>query len=1230
MSAIKSFFSPKAGLILLVLGALAFATGQFNRLSPGDFARRTEKILHKKENAVKQKLDEYYAFLQDHQPRELFYQNTAESENIFKTQGIVYLVYENDSLLYWSDNSASVENYMKEVCLDNSLAKLRNGYFEVIRHSGNKINTRQLIGLILLKNEFNYQNKYLTNEFFEEYKLPKGTELSEAITNSSTTVKNADGTPLFDLRLPEQVYANPVLSAFSVFFYLLFFFALVFMFWRTFLHNGKDLPKNRWVAIFLLSVLLVRALMIFLRIPAVFYETDFYNPSIYGNADSFWFAYFGDVLINSLLFFYAAFVVQQYAKFHIATKRDFSLFCGGGLIFLFAYANLINTIINSLVENSGISFNAPNLFSLNLFSFLGFACVALLFFSYYLLADKFIALLVPPERRRSLVLLLFFAGALALQLLWNYTEAGYDLLKVLWPAAVMIFIFLFKWRNAPYSFSYGLIFIVVFSFITTHIFLNNENDKEIGTRKIYAERLADQQDAVAENLFVDISKKIRNDVKLKSLIFQVPAPAQEIEQRLRQVYFSGYWERFDVSVSVMDSACVPLIKTTNPLHENNTYFDDQIGLSGTPTVCKDLFYIQSLRERTRYVAKIPVTDNVKPWRKPALIYLEIDSKLSPDVIGFPELLLDKSVKTNNQLSDYSYAVYKNKKLVQRYGKYPFNYQFHWKEVPQQYTEVLEKHYLHLIYSSDPQTIVVISKEKQVLWEKFTTNSYFFMFFSLILLLFLYIREWRARKKLMNTSLNLRIQLLLVSVVFVSLLGFGIGTFVFINRQFETKNTEALDEKIKSVLSELQGKLGEQDKLEANYKEYTAYILKKLSNVFSSDISMFDLKGNLFATSQPRLFEEGIISKKMNPQAFDNIVSGAFINFVIRENIGNLNYFSAYQPFYNKEGKLLAYVNLPYFARQKDLEKEISIYVVALINIYVILFAFGTIVALFISNLVTKPLRIIQQRLSKITLGKRSEPISWGEKDEIGSLVNEYNSMIVQLEESALKLAKTERESAWREMARQVAHEIKNPLTPMKLSIQHLQRTIETNPEDLKERIKKLSVMLVEQIDTLSHIASEFSSFAKMPVASVEKLDLREILKSSADLFKDSEHTSVVFNEGNAAPVYINADKNQMIRVLTNLIKNATQAIPEDKAGIIELSLLVEGATAVVKVKDNGTGIPPEVMDKIFVPNFSTKTEGMGLGLAMVKNIVESFDGAIRFETVQGEGTVFSISLPLAV
>ena len=235
-------------------------------------------------------------------------------------------------------------------------------------------------------------------------------------------------------------------------------------------------------------------------------------------------------------------------------------------------------------------------------------------------------------------------------------------------------------------------------------------------------------------------------------------------------------------------------------------------------------------------------------------------------------------------------------------------------------------------------------------------------------------------------------------------------------------------KTQSVLSEVESKhLGSELSMTSNYREYASYILKKFSNVFFTDINLYDLRGNLFASSREKVFDEGLTSKWILNHL--NIGIQQKTEFIHDENIGKLYYISAYVPVKNNEGKIVAFLNLPYFAKQSDLEKEISTFLVALINIYVLLFGFSIIVAIFISNYLTKPLKLIQEKLGKIKLGKTNEPIEWKQQDEIGSLVSEYNRMILEIQKSAELLARSERESAWREMAKQVAHEIKNPLTP---------------------------------------------------------------------------------------------------------------------------------------------------------------------------------------------------------
>ena len=268
--------------------------------------------------------------------------------------------------------------------------------------------------------------------------------------------------------------------------------------------------------------------------------------------------------------------------------------------------------------------------------------------------------------------------------------------------------------------------------------------------------------------------------------------------------------------------------------------------------------------------------------------------------------------------------------------------------------------------------------------------------------------------------------------------------------------------------------------------------------------------------------------------------------------------------------------------------------------------------------------MIENKLKKMRFGQRNEKIDYSVNDEIGQLVIQYNKTIEELEKSARLLAQTERESAWRTMARQIAHEINNPLTPMKLTIQQLQRTKRLKDERFDDYFDKSTEMLVEQIDNLSRIAGTFSNFARMPEARFERMDIAARLHSTVLLFvANNEEVELNYN-GKTENVFVLADPEQMLQVFNNLLKNAIQAIPTDRNGRIEVSLTQQDKDVVITVADNGKGIPPELLEKVFIPNFTTKTTGMGLGLSITKNIVEMAGGTISFTTNENEGSTFTI------
>jgi len=407
-------------------------------------------------------------------------------------------------------------------------------------------------------------------------------------------------------------------------------------------------------------------------------------------------------------------------------------------------------------------------------------------------------------------------------------------------------------------------------------------------------------------------------------------------------------------------------------------------------------------------------------------------------------------------------------------------------------------------------------------------------------------------------------------------------------------------------------------------ELEAFI-NQIADFYDTDIIFFNAKGEMVASSISKIFDEGIISKRMSPQTFYHLNILGESQYPGEENIALLNFQTACAPVFHNKKEVLGYIQLPYFSQKADLTEEITTIVAGFINLYVLLFILIGVIAFFISRNISWPLTRIQQRLAQTVLLGKNEPIVWQRDDEIGGLVRQYNAMIRQLEESAKKLAETEREGAWREIARQIAHEIKNPLTPMKLSIQHLQRAFKNNDANIGEKVDRTAKLLISQIDTLSELATEFSSFAKMPAPVFENLEVEPILHQIKDLYSLSSSAEIKLVCDVTRELYY--DPSYLNRIVGNLVKNAIQAIPEDKNGIVEIIAFEDNDKLIIRVKDNGKGISEDEGDKIFMPYFSTKITGIGLGLPIVKSMVETTKGRIHFESIKDEGTTFIIELP---
>jgi nitrogen fixation/metabolism regulation signal transduction histidine kinase len=303
------------------------------------------------------------------------------------------------------------------------------------------------------------------------------------------------------------------------------------------------------------------------------------------------------------------------------------------------------------------------------------------------------------------------------------------------------------------------------------------------------------------------------------------------------------------------------------------------------------------------------------------------------------------------------------------------------------------------------------------------------------------------------------------------------------------------------------------------------------------------------------------------------------------------------------------------------------FIQALLNTYVFLFLIGLVISIRLSEYIRNPLIKLGDTMRKAKLSQGDQKVQWDGNDEIADLIWEYNNMIEKLQDNAAVLARSERESAWREMSKQVAHEIKNPLTPMKLSLQHLQHSIALKRDNIEELTIRMSNTLMSQIENLKQIADEFSNFGSLPKTNNRKVLLNDVVETIHDLFRQRSDMDIRLVEP-IDDIGAYADKNHLLRILNNLVKNSIQAIPEDRHGQIVLKLYKEKNKAIISVTDNGSGISENMQSKIFRPKFTTKSSGSGLGLAIAANMVDSIGGSIHFESKVNQGTTFFLELPL--
>lgn len=453
----------------------------------------------------------------------------------------------------------------------------------------------------------------------------------------------------------------------------------------------------------------------------------------------------------------------------------------------------------------------------------------------------------------------------------------------------------------------------------------------------------------------------------------------------------------------------------------------------------------------------------------------------------------------------------------------------------------------------------------------------------------------------------------VSILFITIFSFRELNSIFAE--------DLLKDKEREVIAAIDYELDRYPNLATDQNIYDVLenVILGISDIHKTDINVFDVRGNLMLTTEPKT-----IPTRVLPQRVLDSLSRNLEYLEVPVDIGRgRTALTTYRYINNFKNQPVAIINLPYKADNSIVEKNMHALLNRFAGVFIFILVVGGVISWWMANQITRKIEIIANKIKQTDVVIHNKPISYRNNDEIRPLVDSYNEMLEKLNHQSNLLALTEREEAWREMAKQVAHEIKNPLTPMRMMIQNYVRKYSPDDPDTIEKLNDLSETLVTQIDTMSAIAEAFSDFARMPLRKDENINVVDTIQTALEIFPEN---SVRFNPS-VDSLLLHFDKIYLIRVITNLVKNAIQAVPGNRKPEVAVGLQKIKDQVIIRVTDNGIGIPPQLGEKVFEPKFTTTTGGMGLGLAMVKKIVEEYNGEIRYQSEENRGTEFIIKIP---
>ncbi len=1213
----KSFVYLAFGLLMLILCfMLSYKNEQ--RVKP----EKLTAILQDKFLKKEKKLDNYLTIIAEDKIVALADLLSFCNKNKINTNEFVFYVYRQSELVSWSSNSIALPYKLQKTLPSTTIQRVGADY---VYYKEKQLDSLTIVAVYVLKKKEYTKNTFFALNFLSQKTVDQDIELYQQ--TGQYRIVNNKGDIVFSIEYPDEIKLSDKTVIFELILWL-FAFTLILLSVFFLLLDMKCFSENtNWIWLTLgLLIVLVMSVLYFFKMPFSLYASNLFSSLYYAS----YLSSLGTLIIQTyFLFIFAIFFENTFSlNFHFKEKvmkymlRYFMIIvaiCLYIYVFIFLYSIINDTTITIspvlLYKYDELSlmilFSISSLFWILTFIFKKIMEETLkLFSSLKSFVYNLIFISIPIIAIASLIYSNIFT--------FYYMYFVYLGILILFVVVVVLkIIYSHKFSSYIYYSILFLLFGLIIFFISEKInTMKLERQKEN-----FAEMLLLTEDPLMVYDLCEIEDSLHSDIKIANFLKQSNHITDDIEAYLNTYYFYKYIEQYKIGFQIAYSSQEQdseVIKTYN----------DQFVKSEKLSQDKNVGFLRIGLGKPYYIIKISFPFiNTKAENDTAFLFFEMETNAN-----FTKPIINKNPhRIEKELTTLSYAEYENDTL-KTYRETRAFYKLSLKKynLDTIYTGLTfdADGFSHTIYKTSTNNVLLLSTIKDSFVKKLSSVSFIFVILLIFAIIPFFI-YYLIGLKSSFTSFRGQMQRLVISLLLISTV---LGAVFFIHYTLSSNKSEMLRNsiyRINLINNMIMSSLDDCNLLSStDMKEIDFTCSSGVLQDYIPSISIFHLKGNKISIKQKKATIVSFENTLINPYALQAINYDAS-SMYIEENIkGDNQYIILYKPIINKKGEIVAYLSYSNLERKSRMDYQLTSFFSTFLSFYGLFILFAILVGTLMTRYVSMSLTKISNHLAKVKLLSINEKIEWKRKDEIGLLIQEYNRLIDELEISVELLSRSERELAWKELAQQIAHDIKNPLTPMKLRTQQIRKEIEDGKIEM-EKIEQYTNMLLNQIETINDITSSFYILTKIHQGEGMKENLIAIIKNVLNLHLQQKSYVVIFdNQTNKDYAFVYIQKTQLIRVFNNLIRNAAQARKEHEIQKIIIGLKDYGSQMwEIQIKDFGKGMDQNTVKHAFVPRFTTKSTGMGLGLVMVKNIINDWNGTIDVESVLGQGTTFIIRLP---